>query len=104
MAQEPTAAELAEYVDLKTEKSDLDSRSRTIDKRLKSLAGRFREFLGDRTSARRLGFLLAVVPGNKYPKWKEEVISRFGEEAASEIEDSTPRSMSLIVTQETQHA
>lgn len=101
-APAPTRDELEEFLVVETERKQFEREARTLLKRSKALAGRFRAYLAEigKTSVKRQGHRLQLIDGRVYVAWKDAFIAECGEEKARDIEAETPASQQLLVTAE----
>ncbi len=97
---EPTKEEIERYLELDSKRKALSREIATLEKELKPLGESFRAWLEakGKNAVKRLGYMFALVTGRTYPKWKEAFVQHCGQIAASEVESTTPPSMSLTIT------
>ena len=99
----PSVEELAEYVRLTAEKAALESKARTIEKAADVLGQQIRAFVTARTLETgrphvvRAGYLLSIVDGPRYPKWKECFVAATSAAAADKVTAETTPSKRLLV-------
>lgn len=96
----PTKDDLARLVALREERRAIDSKSwnlKTEEDKLVEQVKTWMESTGKKACTR-LGFVLSLDPSNrKYPKWKDALLERLGQDVVSEVEAATLPPIQLTV-------
>jgi hypothetical protein len=92
--------ELDEYARLEAERKVLDRQSRTIASRCKQIEAAVKEQLeaDGKQSAKRFGYLLALVDGRASVAWKDAFIREVGQEKANELQEAAEPSVKVTIT------
>ena len=101
MAITITRDELDQYAADTEAAKKLASQARAIKKRCSKFEDKVREQLeaNDKTSAKRLGYGLALVDGKPYVNWKDVFIAEAGEEKADEIwANAEPNGKKVVIS------
>lgn len=88
----PTKAELARLVELREERRAIDSKSWNLKTEEDKLVEKVRSWMDSsgKKACTRLGFVLSLDESNrKYPKWKDAILERLGQEVVNEVEAAT---------------
>lgn len=94
-----TAEQLAEYVELDSQRKELDRQSRAIAKQQGILTSHFQaelERLGQK-STKRGDYQVALVDGRGTVAWKDELIREIGPLKVAEIAEAAPAKTKVVV-------
>jgi hypothetical protein len=75
----------------------LDSRARLLEKQEKQLFDIIFAYLKKKSAVEKGMLSCAIVPGGRYPSWKNEFINRLGEDEANKIIANTPCKETILV-------
>lgn len=96
----PTAEELAQYISVKAERSELERKAAKLKKTEEAIAHSVRAWMAakDTRNCKRLDYQCTIADGRRYPKWQDEFVKALGADAAADVEARTPVNTTLQIT------